>query len=191
MSSPWACCSAALGRALAEPGRPVVAVLGDGSSLLRLQGLWSAARRNAPGPVREHGERRLPHCPGDLKGTELGQLGCAQAAASSASTRSAGTAPATCRNWSRAQADEPFGTGWVIPSGADRCRRITVRTNRCSGAIRLVSKQVDPRTSPMSSPDITADSGSSGSSSRGSIPLGEHLEEQFDAVPAGLHRTGC
>ncbi|MGW5634107.1 thiamine pyrophosphate-binding protein [Streptomyces sp. NPDC003832] len=39
---------AAVGRALAEPGRPVVAVLGDGSALFGLQGLWSAARLSAP-----------------------------------------------------------------------------------------------------------------------------------------------
>jgi benzoylformate decarboxylase len=39
---------AAVGRALAEPGRPVVAVLGDGCTLFGLQGLWSAARLNAP-----------------------------------------------------------------------------------------------------------------------------------------------
>ncbi|WP_406375288.1 thiamine pyrophosphate-binding protein [Streptomyces sp. NBC_00647] len=37
---------AAVGRALAEPGRPVVAVLGDGCALFGLQGLWSAARSN-------------------------------------------------------------------------------------------------------------------------------------------------
>ncbi|MCL8013571.1 thiamine pyrophosphate-dependent enzyme [Streptomyces sp. AS02] len=39
---------AAVGRALAEPGRPVVAALGDGSSMFGLQGLWSAARQGAP-----------------------------------------------------------------------------------------------------------------------------------------------
>ena len=39
---------AAVGRALAEPGRPVVAVLGDGCALFGLQGLWSAARSAAP-----------------------------------------------------------------------------------------------------------------------------------------------
>ncbi|MFE0675740.1 thiamine pyrophosphate-binding protein [Streptomyces sp. NPDC058867] len=39
---------AAVGRALAEPGRPVVAVLGDGSALFGLQGLWSAARLSVP-----------------------------------------------------------------------------------------------------------------------------------------------
>ncbi|MGW1748839.1 thiamine pyrophosphate-binding protein [Streptomyces sp. NPDC002092] len=39
---------AAVGRALAEPGRPVVAVLGDGCTLFGLQGLWSAARQNVP-----------------------------------------------------------------------------------------------------------------------------------------------
>ncbi|MCD7443276.1 thiamine pyrophosphate-binding protein [Streptomyces lincolnensis] len=39
---------AAVGRALAEPGRPVVAVLGDGCTLFGLQGLWSAARQSTP-----------------------------------------------------------------------------------------------------------------------------------------------
>ncbi|GAA3537749.1 thiamine pyrophosphate-binding protein [Streptomyces osmaniensis] len=39
---------AAVGRALAEPGRPVVAVLGDGGTLFGLQGLWSAARQAVP-----------------------------------------------------------------------------------------------------------------------------------------------
>ncbi|MHA5051413.1 thiamine pyrophosphate-binding protein [Streptomyces sp. SD15] len=39
---------AAVGRALAEPGRPVVAVLGDGSALFGLQGLWSAQHCAAP-----------------------------------------------------------------------------------------------------------------------------------------------
>ncbi|WP_406254160.1 thiamine pyrophosphate-binding protein [Streptomyces chartreusis] len=39
---------AAVGRALAEPGRPVVAVLGDGGTLFGLQGLWSAARPAVP-----------------------------------------------------------------------------------------------------------------------------------------------
>ena len=39
---------AAVGRALAEPGRPVVAVLGDGCALFGLQGLWSAARQTVP-----------------------------------------------------------------------------------------------------------------------------------------------
>ncbi|HEY1704545.1 MAG TPA: thiamine pyrophosphate-dependent enzyme [Trebonia sp.] len=35
---------AAAGLRLGDPGRPVVAVLGDGSSLYAIQGLWSAAR---------------------------------------------------------------------------------------------------------------------------------------------------
>ncbi|MCX5239389.1 thiamine pyrophosphate-binding protein [Streptomyces prunicolor] len=39
---------AAVGRSLAEPGRPVVAVLGDGCALFGLQGLWSAARQQVP-----------------------------------------------------------------------------------------------------------------------------------------------
>ncbi|WP_427918473.1 thiamine pyrophosphate-binding protein [Streptomyces sp. cg40] len=39
---------AAVGRSLADPGRPVVSVLGDGCALFGLQGLWSAARQQVP-----------------------------------------------------------------------------------------------------------------------------------------------
>lgn len=38
----------AVGTALADPERPVVAVLGDGCTLFGLQGLWSAARYDVP-----------------------------------------------------------------------------------------------------------------------------------------------
>ena len=38
----------AVGVALARPGRPVVAVLGDGSSLYGIQGLWTAAHLGLP-----------------------------------------------------------------------------------------------------------------------------------------------
>ncbi|WP_078066812.1 thiamine pyrophosphate-dependent enzyme [Streptomyces jeddahensis] len=129
----------------AEPGRPVVAVLGDGSSLFGLQGPWSAARRNARTLLvaMVNGPTALSRRP--TRHRTGGSSASPGRPASSASTRSARTAPATCRNWSRAQADEPFGTGRVFPSG---------------------------------------------SSSRGSIPLGEYLEEQIGAVPAGLQRTG-
>ncbi|NUT25024.1 MAG: thiamine pyrophosphate-binding protein, partial [Streptomyces sp.] len=81
---------AAVGRALAEPGRPVVAVLGDGSSLFGLQGLWSAARQAAPVlfVVMNNGAYRTVQetyesmggkgvCPG----TELGPLDFTRAAA--------------------------------------------------------------------------------------------------------------
>lgn len=80
---------AAVGRALAEPGRPVVAVLGDGCTLFGLQGLWSAARQHAPVlfVVMSNGAYRTLQdtydamgnqgvCPG----TELGQLDFTQAA---------------------------------------------------------------------------------------------------------------
>ncbi|MCT9082654.1 thiamine pyrophosphate-binding protein [Streptomyces fulvoviolaceus] len=80
---------AAVGRALAEPGRPVVAVLGDGCTLFGLQGLWSAARQSAPVlfVVMNNGVYRtlqdtyetmggLGVCPG----TELGPLDFTQAA---------------------------------------------------------------------------------------------------------------
>ncbi len=39
---------AAAGVQLAEPGRPVVCVIGDGSSMYAIQALWSAARYHAP-----------------------------------------------------------------------------------------------------------------------------------------------
>ena len=39
---------AAIGVALAQPGRPVVAVIGDGSSMYTLSGLWTAAREQLP-----------------------------------------------------------------------------------------------------------------------------------------------
>ncbi|WP_128436830.1 thiamine pyrophosphate-binding protein [Streptomyces cyaneus] len=80
---------AAVGRALAEPGRPVVAVLGDGCTLFGLQGLWSAARQAAPVlfVVMSNGAYRTLQdtyesmggqgvCPG----TELGHLDFTQAA---------------------------------------------------------------------------------------------------------------
>ncbi|MFF4250112.1 thiamine pyrophosphate-binding protein [Streptomyces sp. NPDC001663] len=80
---------AAVGRSLAEPGRPVVAVLGDGCTLFGLQGLWSAARQAVPVlfVVMSNGAYRTLQdtyeatggtgvCPG----TDLGQLDFTQAA---------------------------------------------------------------------------------------------------------------
>ncbi|BCL26315.1 thiamine pyrophosphate-binding protein [Streptomyces aurantiacus] len=80
---------AAVGRAMAEPGRPVVAVLGDGCALFGLQGLWSAARYAAPVlfVVMSNGAYRTLQdtyearggtglCPG----TELGRLDFTRAA---------------------------------------------------------------------------------------------------------------
>ncbi|MFI9759392.1 thiamine pyrophosphate-binding protein [Streptomyces sp. NPDC051963] len=80
---------AAVGRALAEPDRPVVAVLGDGSALFGLQSLWSAARQQTPVlfVVMNNGAYRTVQdtyeamggkgvCPG----TELGQLDFVRAA---------------------------------------------------------------------------------------------------------------
>ncbi|TQJ91348.1 thiamine pyrophosphate-binding protein [Streptomyces sp. SLBN-31] len=80
---------AAVGRALAEPGRPVVAVLGDGSTLFGLQGLWSAARQNTPvlfvvmgnGAYRTVQETyQAMGGQGVCPGTELGELDFTQAA---------------------------------------------------------------------------------------------------------------
>lgn len=80
---------AAVGRALAEPGRPVVAVLGDGCTLFGLQGLWSAARQNVPAlfVVMSNGVYRTLQDTyeamgnqGACPGTELGPLDFTQAA---------------------------------------------------------------------------------------------------------------
>ena len=74
---------AAVGRSLAEPNRPVVAVLGDGGTLFGLQGLWSAARQNTPvlfvvmnnGVYRTLQDTyRAMGVQGTCPGTELGPL---------------------------------------------------------------------------------------------------------------------
>ncbi|MFD7816747.1 thiamine pyrophosphate-binding protein [Streptomyces sp. NPDC059785] len=80
---------AAVGRALAEPGRPVVAVLGDGCALFGLQGLWSAARTRVPVlfVVMNNGAYRTLQDTyqaigghGSCPGTELGSLDFTRAA---------------------------------------------------------------------------------------------------------------
>ncbi|MGW1026022.1 thiamine pyrophosphate-binding protein [Streptomyces sp. NPDC002577] len=80
---------AAVGRALAEPGRPVVAVLGDGCAMFGLQGLWSAARHEVPVlfVVMSNGAYRTLQdtyaalgLPGACPGTELGHLDFTRAA---------------------------------------------------------------------------------------------------------------
>ena len=80
---------AAVGRSLAEPDRPVVAVLGDGGTLFGLQGLWSAARQNTPVlfVVMNNGVYRTLQdtykamgVEGTCPGTELGPLDFTQAA---------------------------------------------------------------------------------------------------------------
>ncbi|HEX3779978.1 MAG TPA: benzoylformate decarboxylase [Pseudonocardiaceae bacterium] len=74
--------SAAVGVSLAQPDRPVVALVGDGSSMYSIQGLWTAAREHTPvtfvvldngqyGALRNHahdfGMSKTP-------GTELGGI---------------------------------------------------------------------------------------------------------------------
>ena len=39
---------AAVGVAMGRPGKKVIAILGDGSSMYAIQGLWSAAQRDLP-----------------------------------------------------------------------------------------------------------------------------------------------
>jgi benzoylformate decarboxylase len=83
--------SAAVGVSLAQPGRPVVALVGDGSSMYSIQGLWTAAREHLPvtfvvidngqyGAVRSHAKdfgitSKIP-------GTELGGIDFAALAVS-------------------------------------------------------------------------------------------------------------
>ncbi|GLY69138.1 benzoylformate decarboxylase [Amycolatopsis taiwanensis] len=73
---------AAVGAALAQPTRPVVAVLGDGSSMYGIQALWTAARQQTAvvfvildnggyGAVRKHSVRSGA---GKVPGIELGGL---------------------------------------------------------------------------------------------------------------------
>ncbi|WP_236797059.1 benzoylformate decarboxylase [Amycolatopsis sp. GM8] len=73
---------AAVGAALAEPGRPVVAVLGDGGSMYGIQALWTAARQQTAvvfvildngeyGAVRKHAVRNGAE---KVPGIELGGL---------------------------------------------------------------------------------------------------------------------
>lgn len=78
---------AAVGAAMAQPGRPVVAVLGDGSSMYGIQALWTAAQEHVPavfvildnreyGAVREHAAISIgSKVPGsDLGGLDFGGL---------------------------------------------------------------------------------------------------------------------
>ena len=64
---------AAIGTALADPGRPVVAVLGDGCAMFGLQGLWTAAHRKLPVVfvVMNNGEYRTLKETTDRRGTAL------------------------------------------------------------------------------------------------------------------------
>lgn len=73
---------AAVGAALAQPSRPVVAVLGDGSSMYGIQALWTAAQQHLAvvfvildngeyGAVRKHALRSEA---GKVPGIELGGL---------------------------------------------------------------------------------------------------------------------
>jgi len=78
---------AAVGASMAQPGRPVVAVIGDGSSMYGIQALWTAAQHQTPvtflildnaeyGAVREHasvtGRGKVPGA--DLGGIDFCSL---------------------------------------------------------------------------------------------------------------------
>ena len=74
--------AAAVGAAIAKPGRPVAAVLGDGSSMYGIQALWTAARERARVVflVLDNAEYAAVRLLGDaaggrkLPGTELGGI---------------------------------------------------------------------------------------------------------------------
>jgi benzoylformate decarboxylase len=74
--------SAAVGVQLAQPDRPVVGIVGDGSSMYSIQGLWTAAQEHLPvtwvvldngqyGAVRSHAK---DFGLGKIPGTELGGI---------------------------------------------------------------------------------------------------------------------
>jgi benzoylformate decarboxylase len=96
---------AAAGAALAAPGRPVVALIGDGSSHYGLPGLWTAARHALPityvivdnsgyGAMRSfaqlHGSKRSPDF--SIEGVDY----CALAACRRVASRCRPTLPRRC-----------------------------------------------------------------------------------------------
>jgi acetolactate synthase I/II/III large subunit len=58
----------AVGAAIAAPGRPVLAIVGDGSAMYTLQALWTAARESLPIVVVVFANRAYRILQGELQG---------------------------------------------------------------------------------------------------------------------------
>jgi benzoylformate decarboxylase len=117
---------AAVGAALADSSRKVVAVLGDGSSLYTIQGLWTAAQHRLPitfvilnnagyAAVKSLGARLgIPHMPGsDVEGVDFVDVARGFGCRASRVERAALLAPALAQAFA---ANEP----WLVDVRMDR-----------------------------------------------------------------------
>ncbi len=117
---------AAVGVALADSSRKVIAVLGDGSSLYTIQGLWTAAQHRLPitfvilnnagyAAVKSLGARLgIPHMPGsDVEGVDFVDVARGFGCRASRVERAAQLAPALAQAFA---ANEP----WLVDVRMDR-----------------------------------------------------------------------
>jgi benzoylformate decarboxylase len=121
---------AAVGVALADPSRKVVAVLGDGSSLYTIQGLWTAAQQHLAvtfvvlnnagyGAVKSLGARMgIAHMPGsDVPGVDFVDIARGFGCRASRVTQAAQLAPALAEAYA---SDMPWLVDVRMDSAADR-----------------------------------------------------------------------
>ena len=121
---------AAVGVALADPSRKVVAVLGDGSSLYTIQGLWTAAQQRLPitfvvlnnagyGAVKSLGARMgIAHMPGsDVPGVDFVDVARGFGCRASRVAQAAELAPALAQAYA---SDQPWVVDVRMDSAADR-----------------------------------------------------------------------
>ena len=121
---------AAVGVALADPSRKVVAVLGDGSSLYTIQGLWTAAQQRLPitfvvlnnagyGAVKSLGARMgIAHMPGsDVPGVDFVDVARGFGCRASRVAQAAELAPALAQAYA---SDAPWVVDVRMDSAADR-----------------------------------------------------------------------
>jgi benzoylformate decarboxylase len=121
---------AAVGVALADPSRKVVAVVGDGSSLYTIQALWSAAQHRLPitfvilnnagyGAVKSLGARMgISHMPGsDVTGVDFGEIARGFGCMASRVERAADLAPILQQAYA---SDRPWLVDVQMDRAADR-----------------------------------------------------------------------
>jgi benzoylformate decarboxylase len=121
---------AAVGVALADPSRKVIAVLGDGSSLYTIQALWTAAQHRLPvnfvilnnagyGAVKSLAARMgLAHMPGsDVSGVDFGDVARGFGCRASRVEHAAELAPALLQAYA---SSEPWVVEVRMSTSADR-----------------------------------------------------------------------
>jgi len=121
---------AAVGVALADPSRKVIAVLGDGSSLYTIQGLWTAAQQRLPiafvvlnnagyGAVKALGARMgIAHMPGsDVPGVDFVDIARGFGCRASRVERAAELAPALAQ---ACASDQPWLVDVRMDPAADK-----------------------------------------------------------------------